>query len=213
MLAQFRPVIVMIGLFTLLTGVVFPLGFTALGTMVFPFQAGGSLIQRDGKVIGSALIGQNFTDAKYFSGRPSALMGTDPKDSSKQVATPYDSSESGASNLGPTNKALIDRVTGDIAKYPNKTVPGDMLTSSASGLDPDISPQTAAMQVARVAKARGLPVESVQALVAAHTEGASLGFIGAAHVNVLALNLALDAMKRDSASHVVGSAAPSEHVE
>jgi K+-transporting ATPase ATPase C chain len=213
MLAQFRPVIVMIGLFTLLTGFVLPLGFVGLGKIVFPFQAGGSLIERDGKVIGSALIGQSFADDKYFSGRPSALMGTDPKDSSKQVATPYDASESGASNLGPTSKALIDRVTGDIAKYNGKTVPGDMLTSSGSGLDPDISPETASLQVARVAKARGLSTDAVQALVAAKTFGPSLGFIGAAHVNVLALNLALDALKPDAAPHVVGSAAPAEHVE
>jgi K+-transporting ATPase ATPase C chain len=192
MLAQFRPVIVMIALFTLLTGVVLPLGFTVGGSLVFPFQAGGSLIQRDGKIAGSALIGQNFTSDKYFWGRPSALMGTDPKDSSKQIATPYDASESGASNLGPTNKALIDRVTGDIAKAGAKPVPGDMLTSSGSGLDPDISPQTALRQVARVAKARGVPAAKIEALVNAHIEGPAFGFIGAARVNVLALNMALD---------------------
>ena len=193
MLSQFRPVVVMIALFTVLTGFVFPLGFTALGSAVFPFQSGGSLIQRDGKIVGSAMIGQNFTSEKYFWGRPSALMGTDPKDSSKQVATPYDASESGASNLGPTNKALIDRVTGDIAKAGAKPVPGDMLTTSASGLDPDISPETALRQVDRVAKARGMAADRLQAVVRAHIQSPALGFIGAPHVNVLELNLALDA--------------------
>lgn len=193
MLLQLRPVVTMIAIFTLLTGIVLPLGFTAFGKLVFPFQSGGSLIERDGKIIGSALIGQNFTSDKYFQGRPSALMGTDPKDSSKQVATPYDASESGASNLGPTSKALSDRVTADIAKAGAKPVPGDMLTTSASGLDPDISPQTASLQVARVAKARDVTPGAVQALVDAHTDSSTFGFIGSPHVNVLKLNLALDA--------------------
>jgi len=194
MLAHLRPVVVLITVFTVLTGFVFPLGFTALGSALFPFQAGGSLVQRDGKVIGSEIIGQNFTSEKYFWGRPSALMGADPKDSSKQVATPYDASESGASNLGPTSKALIDRVTGDVAKAGGKNVPGDMVTTSGSGLDPDISPATALRQVARVAKARGLEPARVQALVAAHVQSPSLGFIGSPRVNVLELNLALDAL-------------------
>jgi len=194
MLAHLRPVVVLITVFTVLTGFVFPLGFTALGSALFPFQAGGSLVQRDGKVIGSEIIGQNFTSEKYFWGRPSALMGADPKDSSKQVATPYDASESGASNLGPTSKALIDRVTGDVAKAGGKNVPGDMVTTSGSGLDPDISPATALRQVARVAKARGLAPARVQALVAAHVQSPSLGFIGSPRVNVLELNLALDAL-------------------
>jgi K+-transporting ATPase ATPase C chain len=196
MIAQFRPVIVMIALFTVLTGFVFPLGFVGLGQLALPFQAGGSLIERNGKVVGSALIGQAFTSAKYFQGRPSALMGTDPKDSSKQVPTPYDASESGASNLAPTAKALIDRVTADVAKAGAKPVPGDMLTTSASGLDPDISPENAARQVARVAQARGVPDATIQAVLAAHTDSPALGFIGAPHVNVLALNLALDDMHK-----------------
>jgi K+-transporting ATPase ATPase C chain len=196
MVSQFRPVIVMIALFTLLTGFVFPLGFVGLGQLALPFQAGGSLIERNGKVVGSALIGQAFTSAKYFQGRPSALMGTDPKDSSKQVPTPYDASESGASNLAPTAKALIDRVTADVAKAGAKPVPGDMLTTSASGLDPDISPENAARQVARVEQARGVPDATIQAVLAAHTDGPALGFIGAPHVNVLALNLALDDMHK-----------------
>ena len=199
MIAQFRPVVVMIALFTLITGFAFPLGFTALGSAVFPSQAGGSLITRNGKTVGSALLGQSFTSDRYFWGRPSALMGTDPKDSSKQVATPYDASESGASNLGPTSKALMDRVSGDIAKAGAKPVPGDMLTTSASGLDPDISPQTASRQVARVAKARGLSPDVVEKLVADHVENPALGFIGAAHVNVLKLNMALDDLKQNLA--------------
>jgi K+-transporting ATPase ATPase C chain len=194
MLKHIRPVLVMLTLLTLLTGFAFPLGFTALGGVIFPFQSGGSLIARDGKLVGSALIGQNFTSDKYFWGRPSTLMGTDPKDSSKQISTPYDAGESGASNLGPTSKALIDRVTADLAKAGGTPVPGDMLTSSGSGLDPDISPQTALRQVARVAKARSLAPDRVQALVEAHVRGADLGFLGAPRVNVLELNLALDAI-------------------
>jgi K+-transporting ATPase ATPase C chain len=192
MIAQIRPVLVMITLFTLLTGFIFPLGFVAFGKLAFPYQAGGSLVEQNGKVVGSALIGQNFTSDKYFHGRPSALMGTDPKDSSKQVATPYDASESGASNLAPASKSLVDRVTGDAGKLGTTNVPADAVTTSASGLDPDISPENAALQVARVAKARGLPVERVQAVLASQTQAPALGFIGEAHVNVLALNLALD---------------------
>jgi K+-transporting ATPase ATPase C chain len=193
MVSHLRPAIVLIAVFTLLTGVIFPLGFVGVGQLAMPFQAGGSLIVQNGKVVGSALIGQNFTADKYFHGRPSALMGTDPKDSSKQIATPYDASESGASNLGPTSKALMDRVAGDVKAYHGASVPGDAVTSSASGLDPDISPANAALQVERVAKARNLSPASVQAIVAAHTDGPALGFLGAPHVNVLAVNLALDA--------------------
>ena len=193
MVSHLRPAIVLIAVFTLLTGVIFPLGFIGFGKLAFPFQAGGSLIVQNGKVVGSALIGQNFTSDKYFHGRPSALMGTDPKDSSKQVATPYDASESGASNLGPTSKALVDRVTGDVKAYHGASVPGDAVTTSASGLDPHISPENAALQVDRVAKARNLSPEAVRAIVAAHTEAPTLGFLGAPRVNVLAINLALDA--------------------
>ena len=192
MIAQIRPVMVMITLFTLLTGLIFPLGFVEFGKLAFPYQAGGSLIERNGKIVGSALIGQNFTSVKYFHGRPSALTGTDPKDSTKQVPTPYDASESGASNLAPAAKALVDRVTADVAKAGVKGVPGDMVTSSASGLDPDISPANAALQVGRVAKARGMTPGAVRAILAAHTQGPALGFFGGARVNVLALNLALD---------------------
>jgi K+-transporting ATPase ATPase C chain len=192
MIKHLRPAIVTIAIFTLVTGVVFPVGFTLAGNVLLPFQAGGSLIEQNGKVVGSALIGQSFTSDKYFWGRPSALMGTDPKDSSKQIATPYDAGESGASNLAPTSKALIDRVAADVAKAGSKPVPADMITTSASGLDPDISPQTALRQVARVAKARGLPEAEVAAVVQAHVQGPTLGFLGSAHVNVLELNLAMD---------------------
>ncbi len=192
MLKQLRPAIVLIVIFTALTGVAFPLAFTAVGGALLPFQAGGSLIVRGGKVIGSAIIGQNFTSDKYFHGRPSALMGADPKNPSKQVPTPYDASESGASNLAPTSKSLVDRVTGDVKAYGSHDVPADAVTSSGSGLDPDISPQTAALQVARVAKARHLAEPDVQRVVDAHTDGRYLGFLGEKRVNVLQLNLALD---------------------
>jgi K+-transporting ATPase ATPase C chain len=192
MLRQIRPVVTLLVIFTLVTGVVFPLAFTAAGALALPFQSGGSLVQRDGKIIGSALLGQDFTNAKYFHGRPSALMGADPKDSSKQIPTPYDAGESGASNLAPTSKALVDRVTADLAHAGARPVPGDAVTTSASGLDPDISPANAAGQVARVAAARGMGVAAVAALVAQHTEGRLLGIIGEPHVRVLDLNLALD---------------------
>ena len=182
----------MILAFTLLTGLAIPLGFVGVGQVAFPFQAGGSLISRNGHPVGSALIGQNFTSDKYFHARPSALMGADPKDSSKQVPTPYDASESGASNLAPASKTLSDRVAGDVAQTGAKDVPGDMVTTSASGLDPDISPESAMLQVARVAHARGLSPDAVRAIVASHVAGPALGFVGSPRVNVLALNLALD---------------------
>ena len=179
-------------LFTLLTGVALPLAFTGVATAIVPGRANGSLILRHGQVIGSALIGQNFTSARYFHGRPSATVDTDPKDPSKTIPVPYDANNSGGSNLGPTSKALIDRVKGDMASLGLKSVPGDMVTSSASGLDPDISPANAALQIARVAQARSSPPSQVQALVAKHTSGRLLGVIGEPRVNVLALNLDLD---------------------
>ena len=192
MLSHLRPAVTMIALFTLLTGAILPPLFVQVGAFVFPFQAGGSLIQKNGKIVGSAIIGQNFAAPKYFWGRPSALMGTDPKDSSKQIATPYDASESGASNLAPPSKALIDRVKGDVPKYGTVPVPADAVTSSASGLDPDISPENAARQVARVAAARGATADKVAALVATHTRGLMFGLLGAPRVSVLELNMALD---------------------
>ncbi len=195
MLAQLRPALVLVVLFTALTGLALPLGFSALAGAVFPFQAGGSLIERDGKVVGSALIGQTFADDKYFQGRPSATTDTDPADSTKTVPAPYNAGNSGASNTGPTSKALVDRVTADVAKAGATPVPGDMLTTSASGLDPHVSPAFAERQVERVATARGLPPGRVQALLAEHTEGRLAGIIGEPRVNVLQLNLALDTMK------------------
>ena len=194
-MSHLRPAICMIALFTLLTGVIFPLAFVGIGHAAFPFQAAGSLITRNGQVIGSALIGQNFTAPGYFHPRPSALMGTDPKDSSKQVATPYDASESGASNLAATSKALADRVAAGAKELGGANIPADAVTTSGSGLDPDISPENAASQIARVAAARHTSPQAVAAIVASATHAPLLGFIGQPRVDVLAVNLALDAVQ------------------
>ncbi len=190
---HFRAALVLVVLFTIVTGLVFPFAFVGVAEAVVPGLAGGSLIQKDGKVVGSALLGQNFTADQYFHGRPSATTDTDPNDSTKQVPAPYNAASSGGSNLGPTSKALIDRVTGDLKTAGPTPVPGDMLTTSASGLDPDISPEDAARQVDRVATARKLSADKVQSLLAAHTSGRLAGLIGEPRVNVLELNLALDA--------------------
>jgi K+-transporting ATPase ATPase C chain len=195
MIAQLRPALVLVALFTILTGLALPFAFVGAAGVVFPHQAGGSLIERDGKVVGSALLGQAFSEDKYFQGRPSATTETDPADSSKTIPAPYNAANSSGSNAGPTSKSLIDRVTADVAKAGAKPVPGDAVTTSASGLDPDISPENAARQVARVASARNLPEEQVRQLVDANTNGRLLGLIGEPRVNVLALNLALDAAK------------------
>ena len=192
MLAQLRPALVMVAVFTLLTGIILPLGFTGLAGALFPNQAGGSLVERGGTVVGSTLLGQVFTQDKYFQGRPSATTDTDPADSTKTIPAPYNAGNSGGSNTGPTSKALVDRVTADMEKAGPKPVPGDMLTTSASGLDPDISPAFADRQVARVAAARSLPEDRVRALVAEQTAGRLLGLVGEPRVNVLALNMALD---------------------
>jgi potassium-transporting ATPase KdpC subunit len=199
MLRQIRPAIVLLVLMTVLTGLAYPLAITGIASVLFPKQAGGSLIVQNDKVIGSELIGQNFTDPKYFHGRPSATSEPDPNDATKTIATPYAADNSSASNLGPTSKALIDRVSGDVdtLKKENATtpIPVDLVTTSASGLDPDITPAAAAFQVPRVAAARNLPADKVQALVDQQTEGRLLGVIGEPRVNVLKLNLALDAAK------------------
>ena len=193
MLAQLRPALVLVALFTALTGLALPLGFVGLAGAVFPRQAGGSLVVRDGTVVGSALLGQAFTKDGYFQGRPSATTAPDPADSSKTVPSPYNAGGSGGSNAGPTSKALVERVAADVEKAGPKPVPGDMVTTSASGLDPHISPANAERQVARVAAARGLSEDRVRALAAEHTAGRLLGVIGEPRVDVLALNLALDA--------------------
>jgi potassium-transporting ATPase KdpC subunit len=197
MLQQIRPAVVMIVCMTILTGLAYPLAMTGIAQAIFPHQANGSLIERDGKVIGSALIGQNFAAANYFHGRPSATTETDPNDASKTVPVPYNAANSSGSNLGPTSKALLDRVTGDAdklrAENPGTPVPIDLVTTSASGLDPDISPAAALFQVPRVAKARNLPENKVRQLVLDHVTGRLAGLIGEPNVNVLELNLALDA--------------------
>ena len=194
-----RPAIVMIIAMTVITGLMYPLLMTGIAQAVFPYQANGSLIQQGGKVIGSELIGQNFTSDKYFHGRPSATTEPDPKDPTKTVAVPYAADNSAGSNLGPTSKALVERVKADAAKLaaenPNTPIPVDLVTTSASGLDPDITPAAALFQVPTVAKARGLSEDTVRQLVEAHVTGRLLGIIGEPHVDVLKLNLALDGLK------------------
>jgi potassium-transporting ATPase KdpC subunit len=198
MLRQIRPAIMMIVAMTVVTGLIYPLGMTGLAQLFFPHQANGSLIEKDGAVIGSELIGQNFTDEKYFHGRPSATTDTDPNDSTKTVPAPYNAANSGGSNLGPTSQVLIDRIKDDAEKLkadnPSTSIPVDLVTTSASGLDPDITAAAAEFQVPRVAKARNLSADKVRALVAEVTHDRSLGLIGEKRVNVLKLNLALDAL-------------------
>ncbi len=196
MLREIRPAVVFVTGLTLITGLIYPLAMTGIAGTIFPRQAQGSLIEKDGKVIGSALIGQAFTEDKYFHGRPSATSAPDPKDSPKTVAAPYNAASSAGSNLGPTNRALIERVKGDVEKLKQENasaqVPIDLVTTSASGLDPDISPDGALFQVPRVAKARNMPEERVRQLVQEHVQSRTFGIFGEPRVNVLALNLALD---------------------
>ncbi|MDU6137455.1 K(+)-transporting ATPase subunit C [Bradyrhizobium sp.] len=199
MLKEVRPAILVMLALTLITGLLYPLAMTVVAGTIFPAQAEGSLITRSGQVIGSALIGQEFKDDKYFHGRLSATTAADPNDSTKTVPAPYNAANSSGSNLGPTSKALADRLKEDVdklkAENPGQPVPVDLVTTSASVLDPDISPEAALFQVPRVAKARGVPEASIRTLVAQQVKGRLLGLLGEPRVNVLALNLALDAAK------------------
>jgi potassium-transporting ATPase KdpC subunit len=201
MLSQIRPAIVLLALFTLLTGLAYPLAITGIAQIVAPYQANGSLLPIGGPPVGSALIGQNFVADKYFHGRPSATQAQDPAhpdDSSKTIDAPYNAANSTGSNLGPTSQKLLDRVKTDVAgrRAAGMTgpVPADAVTTSASGLDPHISPENALAQVAAVARARNLPEDKVRALVEANTDGRVLGFVGEPRVNVLRLNMALDTL-------------------
>jgi potassium-transporting ATPase KdpC subunit len=193
---EIRPAIVFVVALTLMTGFIYPLAMTGLAQVLFPGRANGSLILRDGKVVGSELIGQVFSGDGYFHGRPSATNTPDPKDPTKTIDAPYNAANSGGSNLGPTNKALIDRVKADVnklkAENPSAQPPIDLVTTSGGGLDPHITPEAAYFQVPRVAKARSLPEDRVRQLVDENIEGRMLGLIGEPRVNVLALNLALD---------------------
>ena len=196
MLKEIRPAIVILIALTLITGLAYPLAITGMAGVLFPYQAQGSMLERDGMVVGSELIGQSFADDKYFHGRPSATNTPDPNDPTKNVDAPYNAANSGGSNLGPTSKMLADRLQGDVdklkAENPSAPVPVDLVTTSGSGLDPHISPAAALFQVPRVAKARNLPEDRVRELVQEQTEGRFLGLLGEPRVNVLALNLALD---------------------
>jgi len=196
MLKEIRPAIVFIVALTIITGLVYPLAMTGIAGVIFPARSQGSLVERDGKVVGSELIGQVFTKDEYFHGRPSATVAPDPSDPTKNVEAPYNAANSGGSNLGPTNQALIDRVKGEVEKLKGENssvpVPIDLVTTTGSGLDPHISPAAALFQVPRVAKARNMPEDRVRQLVQGQTEGRFLGLLGEPRVNVLALNLALD---------------------
>jgi potassium-transporting ATPase KdpC subunit len=198
MLREIRPAILVLVVLTLITGLAYPLAMTGIAGAIFPKQAQGSLIEKDGKVIGSALIGQEWKEDKYFHGRPSATLAPDPADSTKTVSAPYNAANSGGSNLGPTSKALADRLKEDVEKLkaenPNAAVPVDLVTTSGSGLDPDISPEAALFQVPRIAKARSLPEDRVRQLVTENTRGRLACLLGEPRVNVLALNLALDSV-------------------
>ena len=193
-----RPAVVMLLLFTVLTGLVYPLAMTAIAQVAMPWRANGSLVEKGGKVVGSSLIGQNFQGDRYFHGRPSATTGPDANDASKSVAAPYNAANSTGSNYGPLSKDLHDRIEAEAAKLKAGAsatlLPADSVTASASGLDPDISPAFAALQFPRIAKARGLSEDALRKLVDSQTEHPILGFLGETDVNVLKINLALDAL-------------------
>ncbi|MGL4263271.1 MAG: K(+)-transporting ATPase subunit C [Afipia sp.] len=196
MLKEIRPAFfILVGL-TLITGLAYPLAITGIAGAIFPYQAQGSLIEKDGKTVGSALIGQEFKEDKYFHGRPSVTTAADPADSTKTVPAPYNAANSSGSNLGPTSKALSDRMTEDVARLkaenPSMPVPADLVMTTGSGLDPHITPEAALFQVSRVATARKLPEDTLRKLVNDNVEGRFAGLLGEPRVNVLALNLALD---------------------
>jgi K+-transporting ATPase ATPase C chain len=196
---EMRPAIILIIALTLITGLAYPLAMTGIAGVIFPSQAQGSIIEREGKVVGSALIGQEFTSDRYFHGRLSATSAPDPADSTKTVSAPYNAANSGGSNLGPTSKALAERVQGDVEKLkvenPSMPVPLDLVTTSGSGLDPHVSPEAAFFQIPRIAKARKLPEERLRQLISELTEGRMFGILGEPRVNVLKLNLALDGVR------------------
>jgi K+-transporting ATPase ATPase C chain len=196
MLRELRPALVLIVLFTIITGLIYPFVITGIAQVAFPHQANGSLVEQDGKVVGSEVMGQAFSSDNYFHGRPSATVAPDPADSTKTVDAPYNAANTAGSNLGPTSKTLIERITKDVeerkGQNPNAPVPTDLVTASGSGLDPHISPDAALFQVPRVAKARNLPEERLRQLVNEHIKGRILGLLGEPRVNVLALNMALD---------------------
>lgn len=200
MLKQLRPALVLLTALTAITGLAYPLAMTGLAGAIFPAKAAGSLIARDGTIIGSRLIGQAFTGAGYFHGRPSATTAPDPADAAKTVPAPYNAANSSGSNLGPTSAALAERVKADMealkAENPGAAVPVDLVTTSGSGLDPDITPEAAYFQVPRVAEARNIPQDKLRDLVTARIEGRTLGILGEPRVNVLALNLAVDDLTR-----------------
>ena len=196
MLKEIRPAIIILVGLTLITGLAYPLAMTGIAGVIFTRQAQGSLIEKEGKVVGSALIGQVFADDKYFHGRPSATNTPDPKDTTKTIDAPYNAVNSMGSNLGPTSKVLADRVKADVdtlkKENPTAAIPVDLVTTSGSGLDPHISPAAALFQVPRVAKARNMPEDRLRQLVGERTEGRTFGLLGEPRVNVLELNLALD---------------------
>ncbi|CAO4152980.1 K(+)-transporting ATPase subunit C [Methylorubrum extorquens] len=196
MLNQLRPALVLLVALTAVTGLAYPLAVTGVAAALFPAKAAGSLIERDGRIVGSSLIGQSFTGKGYFNGRPSATTAADPADASKTVPAPYNAANSAGSNLGPTSAALAERVKSDHdalkAENPGRPVPVDLVTTSGSGLDPDISPEAALFQVPRIARARNLPEDRLRDLVAGQLQGRTLGLLGEPRVNVLALNLVLD---------------------
>lgn len=202
MLTQIRPALVLLVALTAITGLLYPFAMTGVASVLFPHQAEGSLIVEDGAIVGSELIGQAFTSERYFHGRPSATTAADPADATKTVPAPYNAANSGGSNLGPTNKALLDRVAAEMNELnkenPGAPVPIDLVTTSGSGLDPHISPDAALFQIPRVAKARNVDEARLRQIVFKQVEEPTVGLLGEPKVSVLALNIALDALSVSS---------------